>query len=59
MTTQDIIDHILYNLLDRGIIVYVNQILISSNNQADHDSCVKEILKILAEYNSVLSIVQN
>jgi hypothetical protein len=48
-------NHILYDLLDRGVIVHIDDILIYAKNQEEHDSLVGEVLRRLAENDLVIS----
>jgi hypothetical protein len=55
ITFQDMINHILHDLLDRGVVVYINDILIYAKNQDEQDSLVEEVLRRPAENNLVIS----
>src|SRR5947207_14987969 len=48
---QELINHMLYNHLDKFVIVYLDDILIYSENKEDHKKHVKEVLKRLQEKN--------
>jgi len=43
-TFQSMIDHILHDLLDEGVVVYLNDILIYSESVEEHERLVKEVL---------------
>lgn len=44
---QQFMDFIFQDLLDRGVIVYLDDILIYSENMAEHRKLVKEVLRRL------------
>src|SRR5204862_386515 len=46
---QELINHILYNHLNKFVITYLDDILIYSENEEDHKKHVKEILRRLQE----------
>ena len=48
-TFQELINHMLYNHLDEFVIMYLDDILIYSENEENHKKHVKEILKKLQE----------
>ena len=50
-TFQELINHVLYNHLNKFVIVYLDDILIYSENEEDHEKHVKKILKRLQEKN--------
>jgi hypothetical protein len=54
-TFQDMINHILKDLPDEGIVVYIDDILIYAKTEETHDLLVKEVLKRLLENNLVTS----
>src|SRR5204863_7487628 len=46
---QELINHVLYNHLNEFVIVYLNNILIYSENEKDHEKHVKKILRKFQE----------
>ena len=44
---QELINHVLYDHLNEFIIMYLNDILIYSENEENHEKHVKKILKKL------------
>jgi hypothetical protein len=54
-TLLDMINHILKDLLDEGVIVYIDNVLIYAKTEEKHDLLVKEVLKGLAENDLVIS----
>ena len=50
-TFQELINHMLYNHLDKFVIAYLDNILIYFKNEENHKKHVKEILKRLQEKN--------
>jgi hypothetical protein len=52
---QDIMNHILKNLLDKGIVVYIDDILIYGKTEEKHNALVKEVLERLAKNDLVIS----
>jgi hypothetical protein len=55
-TCQDMINHILNDLLDEGLLVYINSVLIYTTKVAKYNLLVKQVLNILAENNLVISL---
>ena len=53
-TFQELINHVLYDHLNKFVIVYLNDILIYSENEENHEKHVKEVLKRLQEKNLYL-----
>ena len=53
-TFQELINHVLYNHLDKFVIAYLDDILIYSENKKDHKKHVKKVLKKLQEKNFYL-----
>src|SRR5437667_1622183 len=53
-TFQELINHVLYDHLNEYIIVYLDDILIFSDNKKDHKKHVKKVLKRLQEKNLYL-----
>ena len=56
VTFQELINHVLYNHLNEYIIAYLNNILIFSENEKNHEKHVKKILKRLQEKNLYLKL---
>jgi hypothetical protein len=52
---QDMMNHILKDLLDKGVVVYIDDILIYAKNTEQHDKLVEEVLERLAKNNLVIS----
>jgi hypothetical protein len=52
---QDMMNHILKDLLDKGVVVYIDDILICAKNEEIHDELVKEVLERLAKNDLVIS----
>jgi hypothetical protein len=52
---QDMMNHILKDLLDEGVVVYNDDVLIYAQTEEKHDLLVKEVLKILADNDLVIS----
>src|SRR5947199_8313713 len=48
-TFQELINHVLYNHLDEFVIAYLDNILIYSENEKNHEKHVKKILRRLQE----------
>ena len=46
---QELINYVLYDYLNEFVITYLNDILIYSENEEDHEKHVKEILRKLQE----------
>jgi hypothetical protein len=44
-TFQDMMNHILKNLLDEGVVVYIDDVLIYAKMEETHDLLVKEVIK--------------
>src|SRR6266513_204783 len=53
-TFQVLINHVLYNYLNKFVIVYLDEILIYFKNEKDHEKHVKKILKRFQEKNLYL-----
>jgi hypothetical protein len=53
---RDMMNHILEDLLDKGVIVYIDDILIYAKNEEIHDELVKEVLERLAKNDLVISL---
>jgi hypothetical protein len=52
---QDLMNHILKDHLDPGVVVYIDNILIYAKNEEIYDELVKEVLERLAEKDLVIS----
>jgi hypothetical protein len=48
-------NHILKDLLDEGVVVYIDNVLIYANMEKKYDLLVKEVLKRFAENDIVIS----
>ena len=44
-TFQELINHVLYDYLNEFVIAYLNNILIYSENEENHEKHVKKVLK--------------
>src|SRR5207248_8117009 len=53
---QELINHVLYNHLNKFVIAYLDNILIYSENKKNHKKHVKEVLKRLQEKNFYLKL---
>jgi hypothetical protein len=54
-TFQNMMNHIIRDLLDLGLIVYLDDILIYAKTEEEHDRIVTEVLKRLAENGLAIS----
>jgi hypothetical protein len=52
---QDMMNHTLKDLRDECIVVYIDDVLISTKTDEKHDLLVKEVLKRLTENDLVIS----
>jgi hypothetical protein len=52
---KDMMTHILKDLLDKRVVVYIDDILIYAKNEEIHDKLLKEVLERLAKNDSVIS----
>jgi hypothetical protein len=52
---EDMMNHILKDLLDNGVIVYIDDILIYAKNEEIHDELVKEMLERLGKNDLIIS----
>jgi hypothetical protein len=52
---QDIINHIFRDMLDQGVIAYIDNVLIYVETEEENDELVKEVLKRLEENGLVIS----
>jgi hypothetical protein len=52
---QDMMNHILKDFLDNGVIEYIDDIRIYTKNEDIHDKLVKEVLERLAKNDLVIS----
>ena len=50
-TFQNMMNEVLREFLDQGVVVYIDDVLIYSENLEQHIELVKKVLKKLAEYN--------
>ena len=50
-TFQELINHVLYDHLNEFIIIYLNNILIYSENKKNHEKHIKKFLKRFQEKN--------
>jgi methionyl-tRNA synthetase len=53
-TYQDMMNHIFRDMLDQGVIAYIDNILIYAKTEEKHDELVKEVLKRLEENGLVI-----
>src|SRR5436189_6006442 len=51
---QELINHVLYNHLNKFVIAYLDDILIYSENKENHEKHVKKVLRRLQEKNLYL-----
>jgi len=54
-TFQDMINHVLSDLLNVGVLAYMDDILVYANTREEHDHVVKEVLQRLQENGLVVS----
>jgi hypothetical protein len=54
-TFQNMINHIFRDLLDLGLIVYLDDILIYAETEEEHNHIITEVLKCLAENGLAIS----
>jgi hypothetical protein len=54
-TFQDMMNHIFRDMLDQGVIAYIDDVLIYAETEEEHDKLVKEVLKRLQENGLVIS----
>src|SRR5438046_10589756 len=55
-TFQELINHVLYDHLNKFVITYLDNILIYSENEENHEKQVKEVLKRFQEKNLYLKL---
>ena len=48
-TFQDMMNHIFSNMIDLGLLVYMDNFLIYAKTEQEHNQWVKEVLKRLQE----------
>jgi len=48
-------NHVLSNLLDVGVLAYMDDILVYAKNEEEHDHLVKEVLRKLQENGLAVS----
>ena len=58
-TFQAMMNTILRNFLDHGVVVYLDDILIYSENVEEHIALVKKVLAQLEEYDLAVSITKS
>jgi len=46
-TIQDMMNHVFSNMLDMGVLAYMDDILVYAKTEEEHDKTVKEVLKQL------------
>ena len=54
-TFQDMMNHVLSDLLDVGVLVYIDDILVYAKTEKEHDQLVKEVLGRLQENGLAVS----
>ena len=54
-TFQDMMNHVLSNILDVGVLAYMDDILIYANTEEEHDQLVKEVLDRLQQKGLAVS----
>ena len=54
-TFQNIMDELFRDLIDLGVVIYLNDILIYSENEQDHVALVKRVLERLQEHQLALA----
>jgi hypothetical protein len=54
-TLQDMMNHFLKDLVDEGVVVYIDDIVIYTKMEEKQDLLVKEVLKRLAENDLVIT----
>jgi hypothetical protein len=52
---QDMMNHIFRDMLDQGVIAYINNVLIYAETEEKHDEYIKEVLRRLAENGFIIS----
>jgi predicted transcriptional regulator len=52
---QDMMNHILNDLLDKGVVIYIDDMLIYAKNTEQDDKLVEEVLERLAKNDLVIS----
>jgi hypothetical protein len=55
-TFQDMMNHIFRDMLDQGVIAYIDNVLSYAETEEKHDELVKEVLKRLEENGLVISV---
>jgi hypothetical protein len=54
-TFQNMMNHIFWNLLDLGLIVYLDDILIYAETEEEYDHIITKVLKYLIENGLAIS----
>jgi hypothetical protein len=54
-TFQDMMNHIFRDMLDQGVIAYIDDVLIHAETEEKHNKLIKEVLKRLEENSLVIS----
>jgi len=54
-TFQDMMNQVLSDLLDIGVLAYMDDILVYTNTREEHDHIIKEVLQCLQEYGLAVS----
>ena len=54
-TFQDMMNHVLSDVLDIGVLAYMDDILVYGKTKQEHDKLVKEVLKRLQENGLAIS----
>ncbi|CCE34872.1 uncharacterized protein CPUR_08811 [Claviceps purpurea 20.1] len=54
-TFQSLMNYIFHDLLDAGVVVYIDDILIYASTLEEHDALVKEVLQRLLKYNLAIA----
>ena len=50
-TFQNMINHIFHDLIDKGLLAYIDNLLIHAKTQAEHNQVLFEVLKRLRDNN--------
>lgn len=49
-TFQRVMNNVFFRLLDRGVLVYLDDILIYSRSQEEHVALLKDVFRLLKEH---------